>query len=55
MAVRGLGRSIPLITVTGAGPYNRAPRPDYIDGEVIDIADVTQVPDPRALPRLRSE
>jgi UPF0716 protein FxsA len=55
MAVRGLGRRIPLITVTGVGPYHRPPRPDYIDGEVIDIADVTQVPDPPALPGLRPE
>jgi UPF0716 protein FxsA len=55
MAVRGLGRPIPLITVTGVGPYRRAPQPDYIDGEVIDVADITEVPDPPALPRLRPE
>jgi UPF0716 protein FxsA len=55
IAVRGLGRRIPLITVTRVGPYQRPPRPDYIDGEVIDIADVTQVPDPPALPGLRPE
>jgi UPF0716 protein FxsA len=55
IAVRGLGRRIPLITVTRVGPYHRPPRPDYIDGEVIDIADVTQVPDPPALPGLRPE
>ncbi|OBK36124.1 membrane protein FxsA [Mycobacterium sp. 1245111.1] len=48
MAVRGLGRRIPLITVSGVGPYNRPSRPDYIDGEVIDVTDV----DP---PALRSE
>lgn len=48
MAVRGLGRRIPLITVSGAGAYNRPPRPDYIDGEVIDVTEV----DP---PALRSE
>jgi len=48
MAVRGLGRRIPLITVSGAGAYYRPPRPDYIDGEVIDITEV----DP---PALRSE
>jgi UPF0716 protein FxsA len=53
MAVRGVGRRIPLITVTGAGPYHRPPRPDYIDGEVIDIADVAVVPDPPALPGSR--
>ncbi len=54
MAVRGLGRRIPLITVSGVGPH-RPPRADYIDGEVIDVADVTQVSDPPALPRLRPE
>ena len=42
MAVRGLGRRVPLITVDG---YRREPRPDYIDGEVIDITEV----DPPAL------
>ncbi len=54
MAVRGLGRRIPPITVSGVGAYNRAPRPDYIDGEVIDVADVTEHFDPPALP-LRPE
>jgi UPF0716 protein FxsA len=54
MAVRGLGRRIPLITVSGVGAYNRASRPDYIDGEVIDVADVTERFDPPALP-LRPE
>ena len=54
MALRGLGRRIPLITVSGVGAYNRAPRPDYIDGEVIDVADVTEQFDPPALP-LRPE
>ncbi len=54
MAIRGLGRRIPLITVAGVGPYQRAPRTDYIDGEVIDVVDVTEV-DPPALPRLRPE
>lgn len=39
MAVRGLGRRIPLITVNGAGAYHRAPQPDYIDGEVIDVTE----------------
>jgi UPF0716 protein FxsA len=51
MAVRGLGRRIPLIMASGVGPYHRAPRPDYIDGEVIDVTEV----DPPALPRLRPE
>jgi UPF0716 protein FxsA len=45
MAVRGLGRHIPLITVAGVGAYRRPPRPDYIDGEVIDVTEV----DPPAL------
>jgi UPF0716 protein FxsA len=57
MAVRGLassGRRTPLITVTtvGADRYASAARPerrDYIDGEVIDVTDVTHV-DPPALP-----
>jgi UPF0716 protein FxsA len=48
MAVRGLGRRVPLITVSCAGAYHRPPRPDYIDGEVIDVTEV----DP---PALRSE
>jgi UPF0716 protein FxsA len=51
MAVRGLGRRVPLITVTGVGPYHRPPRPDYIDGEVIDVIEV----DPPVLPRSRPE
>jgi UPF0716 protein FxsA len=45
MAVRGLGRRIPLITVSGVGAYNHPPRTDYIDGEVIDVTEV----DPPAL------
>ncbi|MFZ0902326.1 MAG: FxsA family protein [Mycobacterium sp.] len=53
MAVRGIGRRAPLITVTtvGADRYASAPRPrpDYIDGEVLDVTDVTEV-DPTALP-----
>jgi len=57
MAVRGIGRRAPLITVTtvGADRYATAPRPrgDYIDGEVLDVTDVTDVSvaDPPALPR----
>jgi UPF0716 protein FxsA len=56
MAVRGIGRRAPLITVTtvGADRYASAPRPrsDYIDGEVLDVTDVADVPvvDPPALP-----
>jgi UPF0716 protein FxsA len=48
MAARGIGRRTPLITVTtvGADRYGRQPRPDYIDGEVIDVTEV----DPPALP-----
>ncbi len=45
MAVRGLGRRVPLFTVTGVDGYRRPPRPDYIDGEVIDVTEV----DPPAL------
>ena len=52
MAVRGIGRRFPLITVAtvGADRFDRRPRPDYIDGEVIDVTEV----DPPALP-LRPE
>lgn len=59
MALRGLtssGRRAPLITVTtvGGDRYASAPRPrgDYIDGEVIDVTDVTEPTDidPPALP-----
>lgn len=54
MAVRGLGRRIPLITVADVGGYRRPPRPDYIDGEVLDVSDVTEDLDRPAL-RLRPE
>lgn len=37
---RGLGRRIPLITVSGVGASNWAPRSDYIDGEVIGVTEV---------------
>jgi UPF0716 protein FxsA len=57
MAVRGLtfsGRRAPLITVTTVGADRYAStRPDYIDGEVIDVTDVTDV-DPPALPGERA-
>jgi hypothetical protein len=56
LAVRGIGRRAPLITVTTAGADRYAsayqPRPDYIDGEVLDVvdgADFTEV-DPPTLP-----
>jgi UPF0716 protein FxsA len=52
MAVRGLissGRRAPLITVTTVGADRYAAPPDYIDGEVIDVTDVTEV-DPPVLP-----
>jgi UPF0716 protein FxsA len=54
MAVRGLGRRIPLITVAGMSrrPYDRPSRTDYIDGEVVDV---TEVSDPPALPPSRPE
>lgn len=51
LAVRGLGRRVPLITVSGLGGYRRPPPPDYIDGEVIDVTEVH----PPAVPRLRPE
>ena len=52
MAVRGMGRRFPLITVAtvGADRFDHRPRPDYIDGEVLDVTEV----DPPALP-LRAE
>ncbi|UMB67483.1 FxsA family protein [Mycobacterium paraterrae] len=51
VALRGLGRRVPLITVYGVGAHRRPPRPDYIDGEVIDVTDV----DSPALPHPRPE
>jgi UPF0716 protein FxsA len=55
LAARGVGRRFPLITVATVGADRRARRskPDYIDGEVIDVTDVTGV-EPPALP-LRPE
>jgi UPF0716 protein FxsA len=50
MAVRGIGRRFPLITVATVGADRFDRRPDYIDGEVIDVTEV----DPPALP-LRPE
>ena len=48
IAVRGIGRRVPLITVaTPGGSGYRAGRGDYIDGEVIDVFDV----EPQRLPR----
>jgi UPF0716 protein FxsA len=56
-AARGVGR-LPLIRVAtvGADRYARRARPDYIDGEVLDVTDVTDVSgvEPPALP-LRPE
>jgi UPF0716 protein FxsA len=53
IAVRGIGRRVPLITVTTAGADRyasaRRSQPDYIDGEVLDVTDVTDV-EPPALP-----
>jgi UPF0716 protein FxsA len=44
MAVRGIGRRAPLITVATVGADRfasaRRPSPDYVDGEVIDVTDV---------------
>lgn len=55
MAARGVGRRFPLITVTtvAADRYGHRQRPEYIDGEVLDVTDVTEV-DPPAIP-LRPE
>jgi UPF0716 protein FxsA len=55
LAARGVGRRFPLITVATVGADRRVRRsqPDYIDGEVIDVTDVTGV-EPPALP-LRPE
>jgi UPF0716 protein FxsA len=60
MAARGVGRRFPLITVTtvGADGYGHRQRPDYIDGEVLnvtdgEVVDVSDV-DPPAIP-LRPE
>jgi UPF0716 protein FxsA len=52
MAAHGTGRRFPLITVAtvGADRFDHRPRPDYIDGEVINVTEV----DPPALP-LRPE
>lgn len=51
MAIRGIGRRAPLITVTTVGAHQwaakrRQHRRDFIDGEVIDVTDV----EPPALP-----
>jgi UPF0716 protein FxsA len=58
LAARGVGRHFPLITVAtvGADRGARRSQPDYIDGEVIDVTDVTDVSgaEPPALP-LRPE
>jgi UPF0716 protein FxsA len=53
MAARGLGRRFPLtaFTTVGADGYDRRPQPDYIDGEVLDVTDVTEPVDPPALRR----
>lgn len=47
LAVRGIGRRAPLITVTGMAASRDAGHGEYIDGEVIDVTDV----EPPALPR----
>jgi UPF0716 protein FxsA len=53
MAARGFGRRFPLTTFTtdGYDGYERRPRPDYIDGEVLDVTDVTEPVDPPVLRR----
>ena len=52
LAVRGMGRRFPLITVATGGTdrFDHRPRPDYIDGEVLDVQDVAEFVDPPALP-----
>src|ERR1700744_1111095 len=42
MAFRGIGRRFPLITVAtvGADRFDHRARPDYIDGEVINVTEV---------------
>ncbi len=48
LALRGLGRRAPLITVATVGAQQyRSRRDDYIDGEVLDVTDW----EPPALPR----
>lgn len=57
LAVRGLGRRVPLLTVAGLGASRYARRfgdpyrGDYIDGEVIDPGEQEPPIEPRALPR----
>ena len=46
MAARGIGRRLPLSTLVNVGADRYDHRPDYIDGEVIDVTEV----DPPALP-----
>jgi UPF0716 protein FxsA len=47
LALRGIGRRAPLITVATAGARRyTAGRGEYIDGEVVDVTDV----EPPALP-----
>lgn len=52
MAVRGIGRRAPLVTVTTAGAQRYSTgrpsdRGDFIDGEVIDVVDVVDVESPK--------
>jgi UPF0716 protein FxsA len=47
LAVRGIGRRAPLITLAGMGVSRFAGRGDYIDGEVIDVT----VPGEQQTPR----
>ena len=45
LALRALGPAVPLITVAAAGArrYSGQGRGDYIDGEVVDVADAEQL------------
>ncbi|MGH3562023.1 MAG: FxsA family protein [Mycobacterium sp.] len=52
IAVSGIGRRAPLVTVATVGAHRYATprsRGDFIDGEVLDVTDVTDVESP-ALP-----
>lgn len=56
VAARGLAR-MPMVVTTTGGPVRQQPRGDYIDGEVLDVTDITDVNgdvihvDPPELPR----
>jgi UPF0716 protein FxsA len=47
LAARGLGRMPLIVTTAGGAPRRPTARPDFIDGEVIDVTDVEQPRLPR--------